>query len=139
MLIQAPFFIGSRLLPALKIGDATLSLDLAYQIDADNRDRATFYLDFPGGTSYRDDQLRSGVGGFKNPVEAFESFLAFLEAAIEALRYEMYSGRTSENKGLFPEHVVNWAHEESDGVEMARSDITDSIGRPRTELIQEQQ
>jgi hypothetical protein len=132
MRLQAPFFIGSRLLPALRIGDAVLSLDLAYQGTRDGRDRATFYLDFAGGTSYRDDSLRSGVGGFRGVVEVFESFLTFLMAAAENYNYG------SNDELLFPPHICEWAGEHNDDIELSHSDICDENGNPRTELITEE-
>ena len=75
MQIQSPFIIGPRLLPVLKVGGATLSLELDGSQSSDGRDIAEFTLDMPDGAVYVDRELKSGCRGFKSSVEAFESFL----------------------------------------------------------------
>ncbi len=135
MLLKSPFIIGSTLSPALKIGDSTLHLT-DVQLAEQGRDQATFLLVTPE-FEYVDDKLRSGVGGFQSTVSIFESFLGFMQAAIEAAEYEMRTGRESDNSGLFPKHVVEWALEHKDAIEMAICDITDEDGVPNESLIEE--
>lgn len=135
MLLKPPFSITSTLSPGLKIGDSTLHL-LDSWVTADDRDRVKFLLAAPG-FKYVDDQLRSGVGGFRGTVEIFESFLSFLIAAVESAEYEMRTGLQGENTDLFPKHVVEWALEHKDAIEMAICEITDEDGYPNESLIEE--
>lgn len=136
MKLKPPFIIGSTLSPALKIGDSTLHLLSASEVTVDNRNRAKFLLVTPE-FEYEDNGLRSGVGGFQSTVSIFESFLGFMQAAIEAAEYEMRTGRESDNSGLFPKHVVEWALEHKDAIEMAICEITDEDGYPNESLIEE--
>jgi hypothetical protein len=135
MLLKPPFIIGSALSPALNIGDSTLHLT-DVQAAEGGRDRATFLLVTPE-FEYVDDQLRSGVGGFQSTVGIFESFLGFMQAACESAEYEERTGYHSENSGLFPRHVVEWALEHKDAIEMAICEITDEDGYPNESLIEE--
>lgn len=132
MILHAPFIISSALAPGLRIGEvATLSL-LDTEVTTDNRDRARFELYFDDGREpYVDDKLRSGVGGFRSTVDAFESFLAFLEAAAESYKYD------GDNTDLFPPHIVEWAADHSDDICDARCSICDEDGNPNNSLIEE--
>ena len=134
-MLHKPFIIGSTLSPALKIGDSVLQLT-DVQFAEQDRDQATFLLVTPE-FEYEDDQLRSGVGGFQSTVGIFESFLVFMQAACESAEYEERTGYHSENSGLFPRHVVEWALEHKDAIEMAICEITDEDGYPNESLIEE--
>ena len=141
MKLHPPFIISSALAPGLKIGEgATLSL-LAIEPDDDagplgRRHRARFELYTPD-FSYVDTELRSGQGGFCSLVEAFETFLAFLEAAGESFNYQQRTGRPG-NVDLFPPYVVAWAAEHGDDLACARMDITDpDSGESLHHLIEE--
>lgn len=109
MILHKPFMISARLLPALKIGDAWLSLESIVARDERGRQRAIFILDLPDGASHRDDNLRSGCGGFLSPVEAFGAFLGYLDAFAEAVEFETRSPFKSENSDLFPSFMQEWA------------------------------
>ncbi len=135
MLLKSPFIIGSTLSPALKIGDSTLHL-ADVQLAEQGRDQATFLLVTPE-FEYVDDKLRSGVGGFQSTVSIFESFLSFLSAAAESLRYRIVTGVKGENEDLFPHHVNVWAAYNKDAIEMAICEITDEDGAPNESLIEE--
>lgn len=139
MIIHAPFIIGPRLLPALRLGNGLLSLASA-SWDAETasalgtRMQFGFYLDTPE-FEYFDDSLQSGCGGCRM-VQAFETFLSFLEAAIESYDYEVRCpGRKGENTDLFPRHVVEWAYDNRWAVEEARFSICDEEGFPFDNLI----
>ncbi len=135
MLLKPPFIITSTLSPGINIGDSTLHLT-DVQLAEQGRDQATFLLVTPE-FEYVDDQLRSGVGGFQSTVGIFESFLGFVQAACEAAEYEERTGDQSENSGLFPKHIVEWALEHKDAIDMAICDITDEDGAPNESLIEE--
>lgn len=136
MRLHTPFKISARLAPALQIGKSWLSLEgIAY--DKENRDRATFVIDFEDGTSYTDKELRSGAGGFKSSVEAFHAFLDFLSAAADAAWYQHSTGRESENADIFPEHVMEWCYQHSDEISIMLMSITDENQETRHHLIEE--
>src|SRR5574340_746155 len=138
MILHEPFIISSALAPGLRIGEvATLSL-LDTEVAKEGRDQARFELHTDAFT-YVDDQLRSGVGAFRSPVEAFESFLAYLEAAAESYNYEQFTrgARKGENTDLFPPHIVEWAADHSQEICDARCSICDEDGNPNNSLIEE--
>lgn len=143
MKLHDPFIISSALAPAIKIGDTTLSL-LEVEQDGD-RVLAMFelrgpdidYADETIGMSgpdidYVDDTLRSGVQGWKSVVEIFETYLSLLDAAAEAMAYPH-----SDNRDLFPDHVMQWCADHSTEIAMARCEICDEDGNPLHHLIEE--
>ena len=70
-------------------------------------------------------------------VEAFESFLGFLEASVESYRYEQrHLGAKGENTDLFPSYVVEWAAAQT-YLEEARYSICDEEGLTLNHLIEE--
>ena len=135
MLLKPPFIITSTLSPGVKIGDSTLHLT-AVQPAEQGRDQATFLLVTPE-FEYGDDQLKSGVMGFWGVVGIFESFLSFMQAAIESAEYEERTGYPSENSGLFPRHVVEWALLNKCELDYTHMEITDEDGAPNDSLIEE--
>lgn len=127
MILHPPFFISPRLMPAIKLGDATLSLAGVGPGDQ-YRAKAEFILDFPDGTEYRDDRMQSGHGGFTGMVSIFETFLAFLGACADSRDYEIRNRLKfgeGENSSLFPEFLADWAMENQDEIDMARFDLCD--------------
>ncbi len=145
MKLLPPFIISSRLAPALRIGDATLSLLGTDVVASDGpgvrilgaRIGATLVLDFADGTEYECSDLSSGCGGFASVVDIFESFLSFLSAAAEARRFTERTGRESDNGDMFPPHVMQWASDNMYAIEEAQCELQDENGRTRTDLIQE--
>ena len=136
MKLYPPFIITSRLCPGLRLGNATLSLTGVDQ-SSENRDVATFVIDTPDGGNF-EDSVRSGVGGFKGSVEAFESFLSFLLAAAESLEYEQRNpGMTGENTDMFPRHVVEWAADNKSEIISVWCDLCDDEGHANEALIEE--
>ncbi len=133
MQIHLPFTIGSRLLPALRIGDAFLSLErddyaTAYQ-SPEGRDIFRWYVDLPDGTEHSAADLKSGCQGC-TVQEAFCSLLSFLDAAQESLAYQERHGRgevnDDSNASLFPRPVVEWAHQHADEIGSLRLEIEES-------------
>lgn len=140
MILHPPFQISPRLLPALRIGDAWLSLDrVDHGSGREGRDVAEFILDLPDGTDYRDDNLQSGCQGFEGAVEVFETFLSFLAACAESIRYGEHHGEPGDNESLFPPHVGAWALENCNEIECLMCDLTepDGSGRWLTGLIED--
>lgn len=136
MILHNPFFIGSTLSPALKIGDSVLHLvGTEYEIES-NRDVAQFLLETPE-FDYSDSEMRSGVGGFHSTVDIFESFLSFLAAAAERAEYEVRTGLSDGDGLMFPAKVTEWALLNKDEIDMASSSICDDFGNAVTSLIEE--
>jgi hypothetical protein len=133
MILKYPFFIGSALVPAIKIGDATLSL---LETRTGHRDTAVFELQTPTFT-YVDDRVQSGFQGFVSTVEVFETFLGFLDAAVESFEYEQHTGCEGENATLFPPHVLEWAVANKSDLQTAVSEITDDSGEANHNLIED--
>ena len=133
MILHHPFFISARLLPAIKLGDATLTL-LDAKAWRDGRQVAAFAIDLPDGAAYVDNSMASGQGGFKGVVEMFESYLGFLSAAMEGMEYELRTGEESENAHLFPAWLMQML-DKSD-VEDALCQLTNEAGNLQTQLIE---
>ena len=134
--IHPPFIVGPRLTPALQVAGATLSL-LGIERSG-KRQRARFVLDLDGA-EYTDESLHSGVQGFRSTVEAFESYLSFLGACAESVRYADRTGRgePGENADLFPVPVARWAADNADEIAMIRLDLCDEDGMAvRHQLIE---
>ena len=125
MILHAPFFISSRLLPALKVGDATLHLERTTW--AGLCETAHFILEVPGHEPYEDRRLHSAFG-FGSRVDAFDDFLTFLA----------YSGETAEENEMFPEWVRKWAEEHLEDIREAWGDLLDARhAGPNHDLIED--
>jgi hypothetical protein len=77
--------------------------------------------------------LRSGAGDPVDPRKAMANLVGFLGAAAEAYRAGMH-GQASENSGLFPPDVAEWAHQHDDelaalGLELEEPEIEAPIRR----------
>ncbi len=145
MKLLSPFIISARLAPALKVGDATLSLigtDVRLSSDPGAlilgaRIGATLVLDLADGTEYECSDLASGCGGFGSVVDIFETFLSFLGAAAESRRFTERTGIESDNADLFPPNIMQWASDNATAIESAQCELQDGNGNVRTDLIQE--
>ncbi len=124
MKLSAPFQISSRLMPALNVGGAWLSLEIGDQTRS-GRFRYEGWIDLPDGTEYPIEDLRSGVGT-ADLQSGFSSLLSFLGAAAESYRYSMHNGRPGENQDLFPPAVVEWAYGCSDELSMLQCEIDEA-------------
>ena len=137
MKLHAPFIISAHLAPALKIGDATLSL-IACLPGRERRAAARLILNFADGTEYDDESMQSGQGGFGSIVAIFESYLGFMSAAAEAIGYQRRTGQESENADLFPPEVMSWIDDHASDIESALCELQDENGHIREELIEEE-
>jgi hypothetical protein len=129
MKIHAPFIIGSRLWPALRIGDATLNLRLPLFPAERGRWGAAMIFEAPG-LQFTDQTLRSGIRGFRSYVDPFSSYLAFLDAASEARE-------GSDNSDLFPPPLMQWARDNASAIAEVRLQLCDEHGAVRHHLISE--
>jgi hypothetical protein len=107
MILNAPFEISARLLPAVRIGNVTISLTYSGRTE-DGRTRYRYYIDGPA-LEHTGDDLSSGVGrhGLQ---EGFESLLSFLGSP----------------ENCFPSDVVEWAEQFSDEISMLQTVIEET-------------
>jgi hypothetical protein len=119
MNIPKPFAISARLLPALQIGKAWVSVDPS---------NATFWIDLPDGTEHRITDFRPGAGQ-RDWREWIEALLSFLGACAESRAYARRSrnGEPGEHADLFNEAVGSWAESESDELEMLQCEISEDL------------
>ena len=123
MKLNPPFEISPRLLPAVRVGSAFVSIEFAGQT-SDGRARYRYHIDTPDW-EYTGDDLKSGVGG-GSLESGMESLLSFLSACGEAVAYSRRTGRESENADLFPPHVAQWCHQNSDELSMLQLEISEA-------------
>lgn len=138
MILHPPFFIGSNLCPAIKVADATLSFISADYEPSSGRYVCTFELWHPEWV-HMESTMRTGVGSCGSIVSLFETFLGFLYACGESMRYlddETYRDPDS-NANLFPWGVAQWAARNCDEISMVGCDISDETGNPLDHLIEE--
>lgn len=125
MKLDPPLMISARLLPAVKIGDCTISLEF-HDYSADNRCTLATHYDRPGKKSYTEIALSTGVGEEWNDETVRKSFcalLGFISAAVESREYRERQGKprddndndTTEN--LFPPFIVKYFSEHSSELE----------------------
>lgn len=127
MLLTTPIFISSCLLPAIKIGDATISIDYAKLFHEEgHRVRYRWWVDFADGQEFYGDDLSTGCNhGLQH---ALESLLSFMAACGEAYHYTMSTGRESDNLDLFPEGMREWCYLNSDELSMAECELQETPG-----------
>lgn len=120
MLLQSPFFIGSNLLPALRVGQAVISMQYG-DWTSDGRISYDYVIEHPEFI-YGSNDLASGVGG-GTLQQGFESLLSFLLACAESLQYFDRTGTEGENQWLFPPMCWDWVRENSDELQMLQCDL----------------
>lgn len=128
---HAPFFISARLLPALKLGELTLSMEMLPR-ESDGRYR--YFVDPPAGCRAKPlaaSDLRSGCQG-GTLVQGFGSLLCFLDSAAESKRWEERTGRPGENAGLFPAWILDRVDESEIGY---LRELIEPDGRTNEKLI----
>lgn len=118
MIIHPPLCITSRLLPGVKIGEATISIEYA-QVTSDGRQAYRWFIDNGNGhrQDFRGEDLRSGVGG-GSLQEGLGSLLSFLGAFAESIDHQRRTGQESENADLFPANLAEWATDNADDITM---------------------
>jgi hypothetical protein len=126
MILHSPFFISARLMPAIEIGNVTISIAFS-PTATKGKSRYNVWFDFPNGKSYQDTSLRSGgCGG--NLQEGMASLLSFLGAAGESYSYTMRTGRKSDNADLFEKPIVKWAYQNLDEISMIAYELEETKG-----------
>jgi len=135
MQVKEPFYLNQLGEPTMRLGSgASLSL-IDTTIGPENRDIADFILFFPDGSTYRDNTLRSGAGGFRSRVEIFASFLGFLMAAQESKNCRLHLNLIVGNEDLFPAWVLDEC--ESLNIDAVQYSLYTEDGDINHSLIQE--
>jgi hypothetical protein len=113
--LKYPFIIGSRLLPAIQVGGAEISIEYDGQTP-DGRAVYRHTIDLPGSKRpavIRD--IRSGVGN------------ATLRGGMSALLAFLYASATqSDMKGEFPRRVEEWAKQNTDEISIRELEIEET-------------
>ena len=136
LLLAPPLFISSRLMAAVRVGDAGGTVHIEPR-GRDHVDRAVwrYVIEDNDGTILDDGtDLRSGVGDDFDARKTMATLLGLLGAAAESYRYTMY-GQTSENVDLFPPDVTEWAYQYDDelaalALELDDDQTTDALTTP---------
>lgn len=115
MILKSPVFITSRLLPGVKIGDATISIEYFNRTQSDQQ-CYRYYIDLNGHEEVNEDLYSGADGGTLQ--EGLESLLGFLGAFAEAVAYEKCTGTEAENADLFSIEMADWVIENVDEISM---------------------
>lgn len=136
MRLRAPLFISARLMAAVKVGDGGGTLHIA-PVRRDGEGRVVWRYVIEDGDHVVLDEgadLRSGVGDGVDARKGMANLVGFLGAAAEAYRVEM-NGQASENAGLFPPDVSEWAYMHDDelaslGLDLEEPDVGLDVEEP---------
>ena len=110
MKLLHPFFISSRLAPAVKVADAVLSYE----------SNGGFFLDFPNGETHHVSDFRFPQGRVRGDTDenrlqdGFAAVLSSLSACAESRDYAKRTKgdpMAGESSDLFPEWVGRWAQD----------------------------
>ena len=132
MKLHAPFFLSARLLPALKVGELTLSMEMLPR-ESDGRNRYHYFIDPPAGCRAKPleaSDLRSGCQG-GTWVEGFGSLLCVLDSAAGSMRPD---GRRGENARLFPAWILGRIDESEMGY---LRELIEPDGRTNQTLVED--
>lgn len=121
MNLSHPFFISSRLMAAVKIGEATISIGYSKKPGREGRVRYQWFFDWAGLEETADD-IQSGVGHGAIR-EGMESLLGFMSACGESFRYR---GNGGENVDLFPESMWEWCATNREELGMLAEEIKEN-------------
>jgi len=124
MTLHPPFEISSRLMPAVRVGDAFISLELGPR-NHEGRTQYHAWIDLPDGSEHEITDLRSGCQG-GSIVDGMASLLCFLSAAGESRNYRKEENEPGENEDLFVPAVVDWASEHTDDFSCLEMEIEES-------------
>ena len=124
--LVSPVEIAPNLQAGVRVGGGWITVGYAKRDGRDGRTRYRWEIIFPDGSDASDDDLQSGCQG-GDLMGGLESLLSFLGAAAEAYRYQMGTGRESDNADLFPAHVVEWAYQHDSEISCLQCEIEEII------------
>jgi len=125
-----PFTISSRLLPAVSVAGATISIEPTKNRDRDGKPEWRWYVDLSDGREFSGAELwgREAAGGI------LESLLSFMAACGESVNYRDRTGRGGDNADLFPSGLAEWCGLNSDELSAAAFDCEEYNRAARSEL-----
>lgn len=126
MKIHSPLIITSRLMPGARVGDGWISIEYSPKQPPSGRTRYRYFID-AGKRSFKASDLQSGVGG-GSLQEGLSSLFSFLSAAGESYGYEQRTGRKSDNAGMFPKWLNEWANDNEDELSMLSMELEEKPG-----------
>lgn len=119
MILKPPFIMSSRLLPAVKIAGATLSIE-AINTSSDGRIVYQWHWDFEKQSITASD-LKSGVGDKLDYQQTMGGLLSFMVACAESLQCG-----SDENSSLFPQEMHEWLTQNSDEIGMLALELEET-------------
>ena len=130
MTLHAPFFISSRLLPALKAGSMIIQLAYSKRPGRQGRVRYAWTIDLDDGQSFSDDDLQSGGQG-GDLLDGFKSLLSFLSASGESYAHRTFRTKETEvdpdsNESLFPAPIPEACHQNDSELSMLQLHLEES-------------
>jgi len=125
-ILHPPVAISPRLHPGVHVGGAWVSICYADRPGDDGRVRYRWHIDIDV-QEYTGDDLQSGCQG-GSLQDGLESLLSFLSAYAEAIDYQQRTQRESDNAGLFPEGLEQWASENAEELAMLEWTLSDNPG-----------
>lgn len=131
--LTAPLIITSRLLPGLRLGEATVSLTADHITHDETGQRLCwrYWIDDPAGLSYEAaDLYRPYAAGAREPDtadvrDALGALLSFLTGAAEAYRAAGYGPEPADG-WLFSAEVDAWAHLYDEEITVAGLDMVEA-------------
>jgi hypothetical protein len=124
----SPFIISARLLPAVRVSDATVSIQPTDNRGRDGKPQWRWYVDLSDGGEFSGDDLY----GWGDAGGMLETLLAFMAACGESVNYHGRTGRDGENADLFPPELAEWCGQNSDEISAAGFDC-ETANRGRAE------
>lgn len=124
MQLSNPFFISCRLMAAVKIGDATISIGYAKRPGRESRTRYEWFFDC-GEIEETSDDLQSGNVRDAGIRSGMASLLNFMSACGESFRY---AGKDGDNVDLFPESMWEWLSSNREELSMLAMEIDEDAG-----------
>ena len=128
--LESPLSISSRLLPAVKVGDCTISIEPTGRTD-EGRISVRAFFDRPGRKTYVDESLSTGCGARWDSAGVrltMESLVVFLSAAVESRNHRQRRGAETidddSNESLFPPFIVRFFDEHSSELESLSCELS---------------
>jgi hypothetical protein len=114
MILHSPFLISSRLLPALKVADLTISYD-----------GRTIFFDFADGREFEESEYRPGCS--HDLQSCFADILGFMSACGESKQFEKrHPDCTGEHSDLFVPAVAEFCAQYSDDLACLSADLEET-------------
>jgi len=118
----SPFVISARLLPAVSVAGATISIEPTRGRGRDGKPEWRWFIDLPDGREFDGAEL----WGWGDAGAMLETLLAFLGACGESVNYRDRTGRGGDNAELFPPAVAEWCAANESEISVCAFDCEES-------------